>query len=177
MRSLARWGVAIVAAVGVLGTAGCGSASVEGQAETTKPEAGEPAFDPCSIPDDAVRAAGMDPTSESREIFDVKQPGWSLCNWNGANQMITIFATARSLDEIQANERFVDFTPVDLGDRSAFTFREVSDTDNQYCDVVFNAGTDTVMIKSGYFTNQTPPEGPCPLAIRNAQIFEPTIPR
>ncbi|WP_433608924.1 DUF3558 domain-containing protein [Prescottella agglutinans] len=177
MRSLTRWGVAVVAAVGVLGAAGCGSTSVEGQAETTKPEAGEPAFDPCSIPDDAVRAAGMDPSTESRDILGVKQPGWNLCHWRGSNQLITIFATGRTLDEVRASGRFTDFTPVDVDDRNAFTFREVSDTDNQYCDVVFTAGSDTVMIKSGYFTNQTPPEGPCPLAIRNAQLLAPSIPR
>jgi len=160
----------------MLGLAGCGSTSVEGQAETPAPAQGEPAFDPCTIPDDALRAAGMDPTTESRDILGVKQPGWSLCHWRGSNQLMTVFATGRPLDEVRANERFTDFTPVDLDGRNAFTFREVSDTLNQYCDVVFSSGSDTVMIKSGYYTNQTPPEGPCPLSIRNAQVLAPSIP-
>ncbi|QKT09478.1 DUF3558 domain-containing protein [Rhodococcus sp. W8901] len=166
-----------VAAVGVLSLVGCGSTSVEGQADPATPGAAEPSFDPCSIPDEALRAAGMDPTTESRDILGVKQPGWSLCNWSGSNRLITIFASGRTLDEVRSNERFTDFTPVDVGGREAFTVREVSDKRNEYCDVVFTSGSDTVMIKSGYYTNQTPPEGPCPLAIRNAGLFEPSIPR
>lgn len=176
MRSPRRWGVPVLAAVGALVLVGCGSTSVEGQAETAKPQAGEPTFDPCSVPEDVLRTIGVDPASEERDIMDVKQPGWSLCTWSGSNKLITIFATGRTLDEIRANDRFTDFTPVDLDGRSAFTLREVSDTHNQYCDVVFSSGSDTVMIKSGYYTNRTPPEGPCPLAIRNAQILAPSIP-
>ncbi|MBU4617192.1 hypothetical protein A6I87_13225 [Prescottella equi] len=169
--------MAVLVVAGVVGLAGCGSTSVEGQAETTKPEAGEPTFDPCSIPEDVLRGLGMDPASEERDIGGVKQPGFSLCTWSGSNKLITVFATGRTLDEVRANERFTDFTPVDLDGRSGFTFREVSDTMNQYCDVVFSSGQDTVMIKSGYYTNQTPAEGPCPLAIRNAQMLAPSIPQ
>ncbi|RDI16457.1 uncharacterized protein DUF3558 [Rhodococcus sp. AG1013] len=176
MRSVGRWSAVAVAAVGVLGLAGCGSTSVEGQADPAIPGAAEPAFDPCSIPDEALRAAGVDPASETRDILGVKQPGWNLCDWGGESTAVTVFIAARTLDEVRENDRFTDFTPVDLGGRKAFTFREASDTRNEYCDVMFSSGTDTVMIKSGYFVGRTPPEGPCPLAIRNAQVLAPTIP-
>ncbi len=177
MRSLTRWGVAVVAAVGVLGAAGCGSTSIEGQAETPKPEAGEPAFDPCSIPDDALRAAGADPASVTRDIVGVKQPGWSLCRWRGPDYFVTVFATGLSIDTIRSDERFTDFTPVDLVGREALTFRETTDRRNEFCDVLFTSGSDTLMIKSSYLTGKTPPEGPCPLAVRNAQALESSIPR
>ncbi|PTR25588.1 uncharacterized protein DUF3558 [Rhodococcus sp. OK519] len=170
------WGVAVLVVASVVGLAGCGSTSVEGQAETTRSEAGEPIFDPCSIPDEVLRAAGADPATESRDILGVKQPGWKLCDWGGDGTAITVFATAQALSEIQANDRFTSFMSIDLDDREAFTFREVTDKRNEYCDVVFAAGTDTVMIKSGYFAGRTPAEGPCPLAIRNARILAPSIP-
>ncbi len=175
MRNTGRY--VIAAAVAVLALAGCGSTSVEGQAETTKPQAGEPTFDPCSIPDDALRAAGVDPASESRDILGVKQPGWNLCDWGGDGTAITVFVTARGLDEVRTSDRFTNFTPIELGGREAFTFREVTDTRNEYCDVVFTSGTDTVMIKSGYFAGKTPAEGPCPRAVQNAQLLAPSIPQ
>ncbi|MDH6282267.1 DUF3558 domain-containing protein [Prescottella agglutinans] len=167
----------VAAVVTLIALTGCGSTSVEGQAETTKPQAGEPTFDPCSIPDDALRAAGVDPASETRDILGVKQPGWNLCDWSGDGTAITVFVTAQGFDEVRVNDRFTNFTPVELDGREAFTFREVTDTRNEYCDVVFRSETDTVMIKSGYFTGRTPPEGPCPRAVRNAQILAPSIPQ
>ncbi|WP_430335055.1 DUF3558 domain-containing protein [Rhodococcus sp. ACT016] len=179
MRSLGRWSVAVIAAVGVLGSAGCGSTSVEGQAETTKPEAGEPAFDPCSIPDEALRAIGVDPASEERDIMDVKQPGWSLCSWNKPDRAfyVTIFATGMPLDAVLTSERFTDATPIDLAGRKAFTVREKSDTRNEHCDVVLAAGPDTLMLQADYGKGLPPSESPCPLAIKNAQLLEPSLPR
>lgn len=155
---------------------GCGSTSIEGQAETPAPQAGEPTFDPCSIPDEVLRAVGVDPASETRDILGIKQPGWNLCDWGGDGVAITVFVTANSPSEVRANERFIDFTPIELDGREAFTFRETTDTRNEYCDVMVAAGTDTVMIKSGYFVGRTPPEGPCPLAIQNARALAPFIP-
>lgn len=169
----------VLAAVGVVGLVGCGSASVEGQAETTSGQAGEPVFDPCSVPDEALRAIGVDPASESRDIQGVKQPGWSLCSWNDPDVtfFVTIFATATPLDGVLTNERFTDVTPVDLAGRKAFTVRETSDKRNEHCDVVFAAGADTFMLQADYAKGLPPSESPCPLAIKNAQVLEPVLPR
>lgn len=169
----------VAAAVAVIALAGCGSTSVEGQAETTKPQAGEPIFDPCSIPDDALREIGVDPTSERRDIRGVKQPGWSLCGWNepGFTFFVTIFATGMPIDSIRTNERFTDVIPVDIAGREAFTVRETSDTRNEHCDVVLAAGPDTLMLQASYAKGLPPSESPCPLAIKNAQLLEPSLPR
>lgn len=179
MRSPRRWGVPVLAAVGALVLVGCGSTSVEGQAETAKPQAGEPTFDPCSVPEDVLRTIGVDPASEERDIMDVKQPGWSLCSWNEPNRAfyLTIFATGMPLDSILANERTVDPTPIDLAGRDAFTIREKSDTRNEHCDVLVTAGPDTLMVRTDYGKGLPSSESPCPLAIKNAQLLEPSLPR
>ncbi|NKT45237.1 DUF3558 domain-containing protein [Rhodococcus hoagii] len=176
---MSRWGMAVLVVAGVVGLAGCGSTSVEGQAETTKPEAGEPAFDPCSIPEEVLRAIGLDPASESRDIQGVKQPGWSLCSWNDPDVsfFVTIFATGRPLDSILTDERFTDVTPVAINGREAFTVRETSDKRNEHCDVVLAAGPDTLMLQSDYAKGLPPSESPCPLAVENAQLLEPAVPR
>ncbi|RVW05188.1 DUF3558 domain-containing protein [Rhodococcus xishaensis] len=174
---MGRWGGVIVAAIGVLGLVGCGSATVEGQAGTTK--AGEPVFDPCSVPDDVLHTIGVDPASERRDIMGVKQPGWSLCGWNDPDVsfFVTIYATGRPLEEILTNERFVDVTPVDLAGREAFTVRETSDTRNEHCDVVLAAGPDTLMLQTSFAKGLPPSQSPCPQAIENAKLLEPSLPR
>lgn len=178
MGSLGRWGVAALAAVGALGLVGCGSTSVEGQAETAAAEQDEPAFDPCTVPDEVLRTIGVDPASEERDIQDVKQPGWSLCSWNDPefSFFVTIFATGRPLDSILTNERFTDVTPIEINGREAFTVRETSDTRNEHCDVVLAAGPDTLMLQASYAKGLPPSETPCPLAIKNAQLLEPSLP-
>ncbi|RVW02231.1 DUF3558 domain-containing protein [Rhodococcus xishaensis] len=174
---MGRWGGAIVAAVSVLGLVGCGSASEE-QAET-KAQAGEPVFDPCSVPEDVLLAIGVDPASESRDILGVKQPGWSLCRWNEPDRAFyfTIFATGISLDTILTNERFIHVTPIDLAGREAFTVRETSDRRNEHCDVVLAVGPDTLMVQTSLGRGLPPTESPCPQAIENAELLEPSLPR
>lgn len=179
MRSIGRWRIAALAAVGAVVLAGCGSTNVEGQAETPAPQAGEPTFDPCSIPDEVLRAVGVDPTSESRDIQGVKQPGWSLCRWNDPDLsfFVTAFATAVPVDSILTNERTTEPTPIALVGREAFTIRETSDKRNEHCDVLVTAGPDTLMLRTSFAKGLPPSESPCPQAIKNAELLEPSLPR
>ncbi|MBM4724905.1 DUF3558 domain-containing protein [Rhodococcus hoagii] len=176
---MGRWGMAVLVVAGVVGLAGCGSTSVEGQAETPQAEPGEPAFDPCSIPEDVLRAIGLDPASESRDIQGVKQPGWSLCRWNDrdVSYFVTIFATGTAIDSILTNERFTDVTPIEINGREAFTVRETSDKRNEHCDVVVTAGPDALMLRTDQSKGLPPSESPCPQAIKSAQVLEPVLPR
>ncbi|RVW02556.1 DUF3558 family protein [Rhodococcus spongiicola] len=175
---MGRRGGAIVAAASVLALVGCGSGG-EGQAET-KAQSEEPVFDPCSVPEDVLLAIGVDPATEERDIMGVKQPGWSLCSWRETDRAFyfTIFATGRPLDAIRTNERAIDVTSIDLPGRGeAFTFRETSDTLNKHCDVLLTAGPDTLMLRTSLAKGLPPAESPCPQAIENAKLLEPSLPR
>ncbi|MGW6695861.1 DUF3558 domain-containing protein [Rhodococcus sp. NPDC054953] len=118
-----------------MAVAGCGT--VSGEAGPEQPTASNPAFDPCDdIPDDAIRAVGMDPATESRDILGVHQPGWNICGWNNdESEFLTVYATGRTLDEIRRNPDFVDFRSVDLDGRPALSFRDVNDVQQTRCDV------------------------------------------
>ncbi|WP_137722791.1 DUF3558 domain-containing protein [Prescottella subtropica] len=177
MRTTYRHGLAIGLAAGLLALTGCSGTTVAGQAGTPTPADGEPALDPCTVPDDALRAAGVDPATESRDIMGVKQPGWSLCRWRGPDYFVTIFATGRPLDDILANDRFTDVTPVAVDGRDAVTVRESNDTRNEYCDVVFTTGTDTVMVKTTLLEGLPPAGSPCPRAVRTAEVLTPHLSR
>ena len=57
---------AVAAACALVAASGCGADKVS----VTGVSAGaEPAFDPCTLPDDAVRAVGADPASRDPGIF------------------------------------------------------------------------------------------------------------
>lgn len=166
-------------AITVVALTSCGTTIVEGYAAPLTPEEGEPLFDPCGIPDDILQSIGVDPASESRDIMDVKQPGWSICGWSDAdvNFFVTIFATGKSLETIITHEKFYDVTPIDFAGRRAVTLRERADTRNERCDVVLASGPDTLMLSTSNTKGLPPSESPCPQAVRNALLFEPVLPR
>ncbi|NKU13393.1 hypothetical protein GS928_09540 [Rhodococcus hoagii] len=103
-----------------------------------------------------------------------------MCSWNDpdVSSSSRSLATGRPLDSILTDERFTDVTPVAINGREAgFTVRETSDKRNEHCDVVLAAGPDTLMLQSDYAKGLPPSESPCPLAVENAQLLEPALPR
>ena len=80
MNSLVRAGIAGAACMLVVAVVGCGSQTVAGS-PTPATQAGQPAFDPCLLPDAALVAAGVDPATKDHDFFDVRMQGWNLCSW------------------------------------------------------------------------------------------------
>ncbi len=157
--------------------AGCSSGTVAGDAGPVGKTAGEPVFSPCDdIPDDAVRAVGMDPATEERDIMDVHQPGWNICMWNNDTHFVTVFSSAYTLDDVRQNPDFEEFVPVDLAGREAFTFRDVSDRVRSRCDVATAVFGRAVMVSVSESGKTLTAEAPCDAALRVAQVFEPYLP-
>ena len=67
---------AVGAACIVFAVVGCGSETVVGT-PTAASQAGQPAFDPCLLPDEALMAAGADPATKDHDFFDVRMQGWN----------------------------------------------------------------------------------------------------
>ncbi|MFD4181182.1 DUF3558 domain-containing protein [Rhodococcus sp. NPDC058514] len=165
LRGLA--GVGVVC--GVLMLAGCGSGTVAGEASPEGVAAGEPVFSPCDdIPDEALRAVQVDPMTESQDIAGVKQPGWNICLWRGPEHALSIFATTYTMDDVRSNKKFEEFLPVDLGGRTAATFREVADKERRECDVALASNGGAVMVSIAYLSGMPVVEEPCGVAERTA---------
>ncbi|MFI6433201.1 DUF3558 domain-containing protein [Rhodococcus oryzae] len=166
--------VALGAACGALVLAGCGSETVAGEAEAVGTGAGEPVFSPCDdIPDDALRAAGVDPSTESRDIIGVKQPGWNVCGWHGDGPSLSVFATTHTLDEVRANKQNTEFAPVELRDRAAFSYREQSDRERRSCDVAVESHEGAILVSVVYLGVDPVVEEPCSVAVRTThQLVE-----
>ncbi|TJZ75799.1 DUF3558 domain-containing protein [Rhodococcus oryzae] len=163
---------------GALVLAGCGSETVAGEAEAVGAGPGQPAFSPCDdIPDEALRAVGVDPATESKDILGAKQPGWEICRWNGPEHILRVFSTVRTMEEVRSNEQNTEFAPLELGGRDAVSYREVADRAREICDVAFASGRGTVLVRIDNSLGDSRDEEPCAIAIRTATELEPLVPR
>lgn len=170
----------MTAAVGLIGAglvlAGCGSDGDTGDANSAR----DPVFSPCDdIPDDVLRSVGVDPSTESRDIMGVAQPGWKICGWRGSNYSLAVFATTRTLDDVRVNDRNEDFISVEVDGRSAFSYRETADSNRESCDVALDSSGGAVLVSVGFHV-LTPPSyagEPCEIAIQAARAVSQYVPK
>ncbi|WP_290367640.1 DUF3558 domain-containing protein [Rhodococcus spelaei] len=170
-----------VGVVGVVGAAllvaGCGSGSVDGKADAVGAAAGEPVFSPCDdIPGDALAAIGLDPTTATRDIAGVKQPGWNICKWRGASPALSVLATSHTLDDVRDNRKNTEFSPVDISGRTAFSYRENTDQARRNCDVAIGASGGAVLIAVSYLGTDPVVKDPCVVAVERTRALAAYIP-
>ncbi|CRK50451.1 conserved exported hypothetical protein [Rhodococcus sp. RD6.2] len=170
MRAKAVVGVMVCAAALA---SGCGT--VAGEAKPQDPTASQPEFNPCDdLSDDAVRAAGMDPATEAREILGVQQPGWSICEWDGPSYALGVAATNYSLGDVRRNPEFKGFEPVEVPGRSAIRFGSASGGSDDRCYVATPSGSGTVLISATLPVGR--PGDPCALALDGTRVLLPYLP-
>ncbi|MFR9752642.1 DUF3558 domain-containing protein [Nocardia sp. 004] len=134
MRTVTRFLAAGLAVGTVAGMVGC---SIEGTpiaADTSATSAsGAPAsstppsntaWNPCSIPDADIAAAGLNPERRVADTgqYGAKFPGWDICGWNSDSWYgINVYSTnAHTFDEIVNNtNNYRNPHPVAVGGRSA----------------------------------------------------------
>lgn len=171
----------VTAVIGLIGAglllAGCGSGTVPGDADAEGTAAGEPVFSPCDdIPDDVLRAVGVDPATESRDIMGVEQPGWKICKWRGDGPFLSVFATTYTLDDVRANDKNIEIAPVDVSGRKAFSYRETTDTDHKSCDVALSSAGGAVLVSISDLGGGTRVDDPCALVIETTRTLASSIP-
>ncbi|WP_373454828.1 DUF3558 domain-containing protein [Rhodococcus sp. 05-2254-6] len=97
------------------GTEGAPIAESSTSSVVATPVADEP-WDPCTIPDSAVEAAGLDVGSKesgARGITEIAN--WKVCSWNNPEPnswyLLGIFSSlTSSIEDVRQNERFQRFT-------------------------------------------------------------------
>ncbi|QBJ97898.1 DUF3558 domain-containing protein [Rhodococcus sp. ABRD24] len=169
------------AAVGLIGVglllAGCGSGAVSGTPDPEGRAAGEPVFSPCDdIPDDALREMGLDPTTESPDIMGVKQPGWKICKWQGAEPALSVFSTTYTMEDVRSNKKNIEFNPVEFDGRAGLIYRETTDTKRRSCDVALAASGGAALISVSYLGTDPVAEDPCAVAKRRTEGIVQYIP-
>ncbi|HEY5857464.1 MAG TPA: DUF3558 domain-containing protein [Aldersonia sp.] len=169
-------GIRIALAVCIVcAVVGCGSQTVEGN-PTAATQSGQPSFDPCTLPDQALVAAGVDPATQDAGVFGVQMQGWEVCGWTGDWFFLDVFSTTRGIEDVRGNPRNTDFAPVAVGSRDAFTYREVTDEERGTCDVAFGTENQSILVRVATKGSRETLEDPCIVAVRSANILDPNLP-
>ncbi|MEU7767872.1 DUF3558 domain-containing protein [Nocardia sp. NPDC049190] len=163
-----------------LGLAACGDAN-EGAPDTTTTRAAgtsgaaTPLFDPCTgIPDDALTAAGLVPATEQTGVGGVKQPGWEMCGWKGADYTLGVFSTAISVAEFERKPGNVDFSDVTVAGRTGRQFRVEGAGKDQMCDMVFPARQGLLQLT---LVNKSTDANPCDRLQSVGEAIVPGLPK
>lgn len=171
-----RWGAGISGAVCIVcAVVGCGSQTVEGS-PTAATQSGQPSFDPCTLPDQALVAAGVDPATEDPDFFGVRKQGWNLCKWSDRWYFLGVAATNIPIQAVRENPRNTAITPVSVGTRDAFTYREATPDNYEYCDVAYQSSDGSIIIRADMKHSAEEQTDPCAIAISSAQALDPFIP-
>ncbi|MEU3009542.1 DUF3558 domain-containing protein [Nocardia asteroides] len=167
----------VIAGVAVVGVAGCesGETSSRGATTTAKPVL----WNPCAeIPDDVLKAAGVDPGTEEAGLAGVPQPGWEICGWMGPEYSLTVYTTGKTAKAFEQMPGNKDFTDVSIAGRSGRQFKIEGDTRNMFCDVVFP--TDQGVVQLGVNNSAIadgPLDDPCTYLQRVGSVLVPTFPK
>jgi hypothetical protein len=105
------------------------------------------AWNPCSIPDVDISAAGLNPATKDVGSGGIRFPGWDICNWDSDSWYgIEVYSTnAHTFDETVHNTTlFQNLRPVTVGGRSAVMLDPL--TTPQGCALVFDTTSGPVTI-------------------------------
>ncbi|MGY2011078.1 DUF3558 domain-containing protein [Nocardia gipuzkoensis] len=162
----------------VLGLAACGDESSGSPATTTtQAAAGTSAalFDPCTgIPDNALTSAGLDPASKQVGVGGVKQPGWEICGWKGADFTLGVFSNNASVAEFERKPGNVDFQDITIAGRPGRQFRVDDAAKDQMCDVLFPARQGLLQLT---LVNKTAGQNPCDRLTSVGEAIVPALPK
>ncbi|NLU82097.1 DUF3558 domain-containing protein [Rhodococcus sp. HNM0569] len=113
-----------------LGATGC---SESGETDTPTTSTVAQPWDPCTISDEALRRATLDPATEGPGLT-ADPPDQKSCGWenNDIDVIVTSFASATP-DQFHESLDNIDFQNVIVGGRQSVTFRQASDEPGRFC--------------------------------------------
>lgn len=139
-------------------------------------------FDPCSIPDEAIVATGLDP--EEKQVGwgeGISVHEWTLCTWSGPAgdawyYFSILFSLQYSFDDARRNPDYSDIEDVDIGSRKAIRFRYNGVDQGDGCDAAIDTEEGLVQLSVYTMGGLTPHSDPCPLLLRHAADLESYFP-
>jgi|UniRef100_UPI001C535E1C hypothetical protein len=169
----------LLTAVSVLTlVAGC-SGDVTGTATADQAEP----FDPCTIPDDAIAAAGLDPATKS-SITDggYITPGWDICSWDGSQEnswysLSIFFSLVYTIEDVRTDTRYSEMTTLTVAGRESLRYKfgivDLSET----CDIAFQTEAGLIKISALKKGSQDLQGDMCDINTRHSEILSSTLPQ
>ncbi|MEG8183167.1 DUF3558 domain-containing protein [Nocardia terpenica] len=81
-------------------------------------------WDPCSLPESALTATGLDPATKESGVFGNQFPGSKTCGWrsNAKWYDLTVYSIDKTLQDIRNRTDFEGFTTTTVGSHDAVQF-------------------------------------------------------
>ena len=140
--------------------------------------AGQPAFDPCLLPDAALVAAGVDPATKDHDFFDVRMQGWNLVQLDRG-----LVLPRRRRDDAQRRRRAGEPEQHRLRTSGRWQtgmpspIAKSATRIGNYCDVAFASTDGTILIRVDVKGSRDAVEDPCIVATRSANALDPYLPK
>lgn len=187
--TIARATGAVIAAGAVIVVAGCSggashttttsspaSASSSSAAPAASAPASNTAWNPCSIPDADISAAGLNPATKQVGALGTKFPGWDICAWLSSSwYQLNVYSTnAHTYDEVVHNTTlFHNPQPVTVSGRAATLLPHVNESDG--CTIAFDSVNPVQLAVSAKLSADTTGD-PCAEATRIASVLMNDLP-
>lgn len=170
--------LAVVAGVcAVLAVAGC-SKSTQSGTPTAAPQTTltkDQLWDPCSLPDDAIVAAGLKADTKDTQPFVTERTGWKGCSWrNEGTYTLEVLSTAHSMNDVRSNTSLQNLHEVDVPGRQAVSYTEGSWGD---CGVDFSTSKGVVEVIVRPSLGVPSAGDSCTIALRAAGSLNNSIPK
>lgn len=168
-----RW-PAVLAVAAVL--CACGQ-PVDGVAVAGVPGIAEQ-FDPCSIPDDAIAATGLDPGKKMAGWGEgIRVADWTTCGWKGPRgdswyQFDVLFSVVYSMSDVRTNRTYLDVSEVQIGERHGLQFRFEIIEEGVGCDAAFDTKEGIVRLSVRAIGGIAPRSDPCQEVLRHSSELE-----
>ncbi|WP_280496116.1 DUF3558 domain-containing protein [Nocardia asiatica] len=159
------------------GVVGCGDTTNGSPTTGSGTAAAQALFNPCTgIPDEALRAAGVDPATEEKGVAGVDQSGWEICRWRGGRYSMTVFSTGRTVAEFERKPGNIDFQDVTVAGRKGRQFRVEGASKNLLCDVLFPAAVGVIQLRVSNLAGLDNLADPCTTLHRVGEPIVPVLP-
>ncbi|MBY6682815.1 DUF3558 family protein [Rhodococcus sp. BP-316] len=141
---------------------------------------GEPVaelWDPCTIPSDAVAAAGVNAEIVDSGQFDQDGSQWKYCSFRQDSFFVSMLSTDTSIAEVAANPRATNVLPVQAGDREALSYTELGSEAGKSCFLAFTTHGGSAIIRVRAAADAADFDNPCTRAVDLSDVLEPYFPR
>ncbi|WP_064441952.1 DUF3558 domain-containing protein [Hoyosella altamirensis] len=135
-------------------------------------------YHPCiEIPDDALRATGVDPETAFADTSEVPSPGWRICRWNGPGYMLSVYTMVWTLDELYSHPMYHQFRDITIAGREGVELHAIDEP--EACTIAFPAAMGMTFVATSVLSaNRMPPGSTfCALAAQHAADLDPHLPQ
>jgi hypothetical protein len=168
--------VVVAGLCAVLVVAGCSKSQPgSSQASATTLSEGQ-LWDPCSLPDSAISAAGADPGSKDTNTFGAPQPGWKGCAWSAGHYFLNVLVSVHTVDQVRASPLFHDVRDVNISGRRAVSYYlQSSPPDN--CIISIPTSKGLVEVDAAQSAGDPSAGDYCAIAMRSEQVLDAYLPQ